>query len=134
VNVDTRLFQMINDVAKATPWLHGIVLGYADYGIVVFAALMLAAWWIARRAADPARMAAVVMAFSRVYIATHYPHNVAAGLLAGGEVSLLGFLLVRRVLTWLVTLGERTPLRPALIAPPPPGPVGAETAHGGLRP
>jgi len=62
VNVDTQLFQTINDVAKATPWLHGIVLAYANYGIVVFAALMLAGWWSARRQESPTRMAAAVWA------------------------------------------------------------------------
>jgi membrane-associated phospholipid phosphatase len=196
VNVDTQLFQMINDVAKATPWLHALVLGYADYGIVVFAALMVTAWWIARRAADTTRMAAAiwaplgmlvalglnqlisavvaeprpyatptnilvlahhshdpsfpsdhavmagaaaagvflvnrrlglfaalaaaVMAFTRVYIAAHYPQDVVAGLLVGAAVSLLGFLLVRRTLVWLLALGERTPLRPVLTAAPRP--------------
>jgi membrane-associated phospholipid phosphatase len=196
VNIDTQLFQTINDFARATPWLHGIVLAYADYGIVVFAALMLAGWWSARRQATPTRMAAalwaplgmllalginqpisavvgeprpyttlqnilvlathspdpslpsdhavmagavtaglflvsrslgwlamaaaVVMAFSRVYIAAHYPQDVAAGLVLGAAVGLLGFWLVRRLLVWLVELTERTPLRPVLTTAPRP--------------
>jgi undecaprenyl-diphosphatase len=196
VNLDTQLFQTINDVAKTTPWLHGIVLAYANYGIVVFAALMLAGWWSARRQANPTRMAAalwaplgmllalgvnqpisamvgeprpytalqnilvlahrshdpsfpsdhavmagavaaglflvswrlgwlaalaaVVMAFARVYIAAHYPQDVVAGLLVGAAVSLLGFWLVRRILVWLVELAERTPLRPVLTTGPRP--------------
>jgi hypothetical protein len=61
VNVDTQLFQTINDFARATPWLHGTVLAYANYKIVVFAALMLAGW-LARRQASPARMAAALWA------------------------------------------------------------------------
>jgi len=190
VTIDTQLFQTINDVAEATPWLHGIVMAYANYGIVVFAALMLAGWWSARRQANPTRMAAVwvplgmlaalgvtqpisaivgeprphttvqnilvlahrsqdpsfpsdhavmagavaaglflvsrrlggfamvaavVMAFARVYIAAHYPQDVVAGLLVGAAVSLLGFWLVRRLLVWLV---ELTPLRPVLTTAP----------------
>ncbi|WP_033288087.1 phosphatase PAP2 family protein [Amycolatopsis jejuensis] len=190
MNADTELFQTINDVAKSTPWLHPIVLAYATYGLVVFAALMLAGWWLARRQANPVRvaaalwaplgmllalgvnqpisamvgeprpyttlqnilvlahrshdpsfpsdhavmagavaaglflvsrrlgwlaaLAAVVMAFSRVYIAAHYPQDVAAGLAVGAAVSLLGFWLVRRLLVWLVELAERTLLRPVL--------------------
>lgn len=200
MDADTQLFQMINDFAKATPWLHPIVLAYANYGIVVFAGLMLAGWWSARRQANPvgvaaavwaplgmllalgvnqpisamvgeprpyttlqhivvlahrshdpsfpsdhagmagavtaglflvsrrlgwlAALAAVVMAFARVYIAAHYPQDVAAGLLVGAVVSLLGFWLVRRLLVWLVELAERTPLRPVLTtAPRPAAPV-----------
>jgi membrane-associated phospholipid phosphatase len=191
---DTQLFLDINDFARATPWLHGIVSAYAAYGIVVFAVLMLAAWWLARQRANTALMAAavwaplgmlaalgvnqpiaalvgeprpytvlpnllvlahyshdpslpsdhavmagavtagvflisrrlgllaglaaVVMAFSRVYIAAHYPQDVLAGLALGAAVSLVGFWLVRRLLIWLLTLGERTPLRLLLTSAP----------------
>jgi undecaprenyl-diphosphatase len=194
VDTDTWLFEVVDDFARSTPSLQPIVLAYADYGIVVFAALMLAGWWSARRRADPTRMAAAVwaplgmlvalgvnqpisaivgeprpytalqhilvlaqrshdpsfpsdhavlagavaaglfpvsrrlgwlavlaaaaMAFSRVYIAAHYPQDVVAGLVVGAVVSLLGFRLVRWLLVWLVELAERTPLRPALTTAP----------------
>jgi len=166
----------------------------AGYGLVVFAALLLAGWWIARRDGDPIRMAAAVwaplgtllavavnqpivalvheqrpydaltgilvlatpttdpgfpsdhataagavmaglflvnrtlgwiaalaaaaMAFSRVYIAAHYPLDVAAGLLLGAAVTLLGWILVRRLLLRLVEGARDTGLRPLLIATP----------------
>jgi hypothetical protein len=32
----------VNDLARHTGWLHGAVLGYADFGVVLFAALLLA--------------------------------------------------------------------------------------------
>lgn len=190
VTFDIPLFLQTNDFARATGWLHGIVLAYANYGIALFAALILAGWWIARRAADPrvmtralwaplgmllalavnqlfvaevneprpytslsgllvlahhspdpafpsdhavmagavaaglflvnralgwlATIAAVVMAFARVYIAAHYPHDVAAGLVAGAAISVLGYLALRPVLSWLLALVESTPLRPVL--------------------
>jgi undecaprenyl-diphosphatase len=47
--VNDRLFDEVNQFARATPWLHGALLAYASYGVVLFAALLLAGWWIARR-------------------------------------------------------------------------------------
>ncbi|MFJ9779048.1 phosphatase PAP2 family protein [Amycolatopsis sp. NPDC101161] len=196
MNADTQLFLLINDFVRTTPWLHTIVSTYATYGLVLFAALLLAGWWSARRQANPVRvaaalwaplgmllalgvnqplsalvgeprpyttlpnivvlaqrsldpsfpsdhavmagavaaglflvdrrlgvlaaLAAAVMAFSRVYIAAHYPQDVVAGLVVGAAVSLAGFWLVRRVLVWLVERVERTPLRPVLTSAPRP--------------
>lgn len=39
-----------------------IVSGYANYGAVLFAALLLAGWWTARTAADAGRMVAAIWA------------------------------------------------------------------------
>ena len=60
MDLDTRFFYAINHFTRDTPWLRPIVLGYANYGVVLFAGLMLAAWWIARREANPARMTAAL--------------------------------------------------------------------------
>ena len=46
---DPQWFPLINELVRDPPWLHSIIVGYADYGIVVFAVLLLAGWWIARR-------------------------------------------------------------------------------------
>ncbi|MEV0808203.1 phosphatase PAP2 family protein [Micromonospora sp. NPDC050200] len=46
--MNERLFLEINDLARATPWLHTPLAGYAAYGIVLFAVLLLAGWWSAR--------------------------------------------------------------------------------------
>ena len=193
-DVDTSmagLFGQVNDFARSTGWLHAPMLAYATYGVVLFAGLLLAGWWIARdrgprvmaaalwsgvgtliavaanqpivdgvhearpytvhphilvlahhsadfsfpsdhavmagavtaglwlvskRLGAVAAVAAVLMAFSRVYIAAHYPHDVLVGLALGAGVVLIGWLLLSRLLTWLVELLGRTPVRPLLRA------------------
>ncbi|WP_405133075.1 phosphatase PAP2 family protein [Nocardia sp. NBC_01388] len=187
----TRIFLDVNEFARDTPWLHPIMSGYASYGVVLFAILLLAGWWIARERADPAMMAAavwapigmlialginqpiaaavnetrpcnalhgivvlhcasdasfpsdhavmagavtaglwlvhrrlgalaalaaVVMAFARVYVAAHYPQDVLAGLALGAAVSLVGFLLMRPLLRRVLVLLARTRLS-ILVAP-----------------
>lgn len=183
------LFQTVNDLARATPWAHGLVLAYASYGLALFALLLLVGWWTARRcgpqsmaaalwaggatllavalnqplvaafaearpytthpgilvlahrSADlsfpsdhavmagavaaglclvsrrlgaTATIAALLMAFARVYIGAHYPRDVLAGLALGAAVSLGGWALLRRPLTVLVARSQRTPLSPLL--------------------
>ena len=193
MDLNTSVFLSMNDFARATPWLNGPVAAFAGYGLVLFAALLVAGWWIARRDGDPARMAAAVwapigvlialavnqpiadlanvarpysvlpdilvlaarstdpglpsdhavmvgavtaglflvnrrlgviaavlallMAFSRVYIAAHYPLDVLAGLGLGAAVSLAGYGLAHRPLTRMVVALETTRLRPLLAVP-----------------
>src|SRR4051794_31375939 len=174
--MDDRIFTAVNAFARTTPWLHGFLLGYATYGVVLFAVLLGWGWWIARQrgsgmpaalwapvgvllavavnqpivvavgeprpytvlphllvlatpSADPsfpsdhatmagavaaglllvdrrlgavAAAAAVLMGFARVYIAAHYPQDVLAGFALGALVTLVGYMLVRRLLTLLV--------------------------------
>jgi membrane-associated phospholipid phosphatase len=47
--VNEQVFEQVNRFARATPWLHTVLLGYADYGVALFAVLLVAGWWIARR-------------------------------------------------------------------------------------
>lgn len=182
--LDDRLLGDVNDLARHTAWLHGALRGYATYGLVLFAALMVAAlvmrrtgadralaaagWsalatliavglnqplvaafhearpyathpgllvlathssdpsfpsdhavmagaaaaglWLASRALGAvAAAAAVLMAFSRVYIAAHYPWDVVAGLAFGVLVAVLGWLLLRRPLTAVTAWLRRQP-------------------------
>lgn len=183
------MFGEINEFARDTGWLHGTLLGFAKYGVVVFAVLLVAGWWVARdrsprtmaaalwagagtlvavaanqplvngfaearpytdhhailvlatRSADysfpsdhavmagavaaglwlvdrrlgiVASIAALLMAFARVYVAAHYPHDVVAGLAFGALVVLVGWWLLSRVLSQLIERLSTTPLRPLL--------------------
>ena len=59
-------------------------------------------------------VAAVLMAFARVYVGAHYPGNVLAGLALGGMVAAAGSLLVTPLLTRLAQQLTRTPARALL--------------------
>jgi undecaprenyl-diphosphatase len=60
--MDVGLFDEVNRFAARTPWLHATVTGYAAYGALLFAALMLAGWAYARRTGRPDRVATAVLA------------------------------------------------------------------------
>ncbi len=55
-------FGAVNEVARATPWLHTPARLFAEYGVVLFAGLLLLGWWLARRDGDPRRLAAALWA------------------------------------------------------------------------
>jgi undecaprenyl-diphosphatase len=44
MEMDDRVFTAVNGFALATPWLHGFLLGYANYGVVLFAVLLGSGW------------------------------------------------------------------------------------------
>jgi membrane-associated phospholipid phosphatase len=67
--VDEGLLEAINRFARATGWLHPVVTVYAGYGIAVFAGLLLAGWWTARRTGDPGTMAAAICAATATLLA-----------------------------------------------------------------
>lgn len=196
--MDEALFNEINHFAKATPWLHAPILAYAYYGVVIFALLLLAGWWTARREvsrkmalallagvstvvavavnqpivdavaeARPytnhthilvlaarsadfsfpsdhavmagaaaaglwlasrwlgviAAVAALLMAFARVYIGAHYPQDVLVGLLLGAAIATVIGLAAAGVATRLVEAVGQTPLRPIVTSDRPEAPT-----------
>lgn len=61
-SVNRWLFEQVNAFARATPWLHAPAQAFAAYGVVLFAVLLLAGWWIARRAGQVAGVVAAISA------------------------------------------------------------------------
>jgi len=78
MNPDTALFLTINELARATEWLQPVVVAYASYGVLLFAALLLGGWWLARRRASVPAMAAALWAPAGMLLALGVNQPVAA--------------------------------------------------------
>ena len=60
--IDRSWFLHVNSFARDTPWLHTPAADFARYGVVLFALLLLGAWWVARSRRDTAAVAAALWA------------------------------------------------------------------------
>ena len=115
---------LVNGFAEARPYTdhHAIlvlVARSADYSFpsdhaVMAGAVAAGLWLVDRRLGVAASIAALLMAFARVYVAAHYPHDVVVGLAFGALVVLVGWWLLSRVLSQLIEHLSTTPLRPLL--------------------
>ena len=70
-------FDEINELARSTGWAHGLVLAYASYGMVLFAALLLAGWWVAR-GRDARAMAAALWSGTATLLAVAINQPIVA--------------------------------------------------------
>lgn len=85
---------------------HAVMAGAVAVGLLL----------VDRRLGLLATVLALLMAFARVYVGAHYPFDVIAGLLVGGAVTTIGWVVVRHPMRLLVDALCRTPLRPLLAA------------------
>jgi membrane-associated phospholipid phosphatase len=106
--LDHPLLLVAPTIDPAFPSDHAVMAGAVAAGL----------WLVSRRLGVLATVAAVVMAAARVYVGAHWPGDVAAGLVLGTAVSLIGYLLVRPVLAGLVARLVSTRLRPLLTTAP----------------
>ena len=60
VSGDEHDFRVVNDFARDTAWLHGVMKFMAQQGIVLLAVALVAAWWLARRDRSPRKVAIAV--------------------------------------------------------------------------
>jgi undecaprenyl-diphosphatase len=97
-----------HSLAPGFPSDHAVLAGAV--AATLFLVNRALGWWAA--------LAALVMAFARIYIAAAFPVDVLTGLLLGAVVSLLGYLLVRRALVRLLGLADPTIFRPLITSAP----------------
>jgi undecaprenyl-diphosphatase len=90
----------------------GFPSDHATAAGAVAAALFFVSWRLGLVTA----LAAVVLAFSRVYVGVHFPQDVAAGLVLGAAVAVAGALALGPLLTRIAQMLTRTPLRPLVVA------------------
>jgi len=124
---------IIKMVAETRPYVvhpHALVLvsktsdpsfpsDHAAMAGAVAVGLFLVSW----RLGLLATVCAVVMAFARVYVGAHFPQDVLAGLVLGGAVAALMWLVFRIPVTRLVERLRATRIRPLVGSSQIPVPV-----------
>ncbi|MEO7754230.1 MAG: phosphatase PAP2 family protein [Terracoccus sp.] len=88
---------------------HAVMAGAATVGLLL----------VSRRLGLVAAGAALLMAATRVYVGAHYPHDVIVGLVLGGLVSGVGWLVLQRPVIALVRLGRNLPLADRVLSATP---------------
>jgi undecaprenyl-diphosphatase len=68
-SVQDGWFNAVNHAPRSTPWLHEPARLFAEYGVALFAGLLLLSWWLARRDGDLRRVTAALWAPLGVLVA-----------------------------------------------------------------
>jgi undecaprenyl-diphosphatase len=76
---DRSAFLHVNAWARDSTWLHGATTAYAQYGVVLFAGLLLAGYLLARRAGSRERVAASLWAPLAALLAVALNQPIAHG-------------------------------------------------------
>lgn len=87
-------FLEVNHAARATPWLHAPLRLYAEYGVLLFAGLLLVSWWSARRDGDLGRVAASLWAPIGVLLAVWVNQLIASAVAEPRPFAVLPHVLV----------------------------------------
>lgn len=95
---------------------HAVTAGAAVAGLWVIAHY---SGRVTRVLAAVGTILALLLAFARVYVGAHYPGDVAAGLVIGAAISVVGWLALKAFLTAVVErIGNTGPLRPFVFSRP----------------
>ncbi|MFJ6747408.1 MULTISPECIES: phosphatase PAP2 family protein [unclassified Streptomyces] len=79
-SIDGGLYTWITGLAQHTPHALNTVISYwTDYGLVLFAALMVLGWWRARRSGAGAGAMAMVLAVPVVVVVAYVANDVIKG-------------------------------------------------------
>jgi membrane-associated phospholipid phosphatase len=115
-------------VSRARPYtvipnMHLLVDKTSDFSFpsdhaTVAGAVAAGLWLVNRRLGLVAAVAAIVMAFARVYVGAHYVGDVVAGLLLGAIVTLALSRIAAKVIEPILRALMKTPLRPLVTGDP----------------
>ncbi|WP_370942930.1 phosphatase PAP2 family protein [Amycolatopsis sp. cg5] len=101
---ESRPCQSLLGVVPLTPCEPVGDYSFPSNHAVIVAAVAVALFFVDRRLGWIATILALLLAFSRVYVGAHYPHDVFAGLFVGALVGFCG----RFTLPWLTWAVKRT--------------------------
>jgi membrane-associated phospholipid phosphatase len=123
VAINQPIGNAVGEHRPYTAYPHALLLvdKTADFSLpsdhaVMAGAVAMGLFLVSRRLGLVALVAALLMAFTRVYVGAHYPQDVVAGLAVGAAVVALGWLVAGSALTSAMSSLRDTRLRTVLVA------------------